>query len=83
MIAINKDVFHLHKDFGFWFLGFCSEKGGEMMFERPKKCLDCMGSKLQNDRVYCYEWEVMVLATHAKICPRFFPRKRRERRIKE
>ena len=77
MTAIKKKAFHLHKDFGSWFLGFWSEEGDKMRFEKPKKCLDCLCSKLNDNRVYCYEWGVIVLATHAKICPRFVPRRRR------
>lgn len=46
------------------------------LFAKPKKCLNCLNAKQKDGRVYCYEWQVIVLATHAKICPRFIPRKR-------
>lgn len=54
-----------------------------MKFEKPKKCLDCLNGKLKDGKVYCYEWSVIVLATHAKICPAYVPRKRRRKVIRE
>ena len=62
---------------------FALKKGDKMKFEKPKRCLDCLNAKLKDDRVYCYEWGVIVLATHAKICPRFVPRKRRKEKIRK
>ena len=80
MIAINKSAFRLHKHFGCMIKSMIlplALEGDKMRFEKPKKCLDCLCSKLNDNRVYCYEWGVIVFATHAKICSRFIPRKRR------
>ena len=53
-----------------------------MRFEKPKKCLDCLWGKLKDDRVYCYEWGVIVLATHARICNRFVSKNKRDNKRK-